>query len=68
LACSPCGGSANGKCEVDPKNTDCAWQLIYDRLERLGQLDVLEQNQPMKDWSTSRDGGPRKVTREDMKL
>ena len=32
----PCGGSANGKCEVDPKNIDCAWQLIYDRMERLG--------------------------------
>ena len=29
----PCGGSHNGKCEVDPE-TDCAWQLIYDRLGR----------------------------------
>lgn len=64
----PCGGSASGKCEVDPQNVECAWQLIYDRMERLGRLEELEKNQPMKDWSTSRDGGPRKVTREDMKL
>lgn len=64
----PCGGSAGGKCEVDPKNIDCAWQIIYDRMERLGRLEELETNQPMKNWSTSRDGGPRQVTREDVKL
>ena len=64
----PCGGSAKGKCEVDPEHVDCAWQLIYDRMERLGRLAELEKNQPLKDWSTSRDGGPRKVTREDMKI
>ncbi|MGB9628642.1 MAG: methylenetetrahydrofolate reductase C-terminal domain-containing protein, partial [Thermodesulfobacteriota bacterium] len=34
----PCGGSTNGKCEVD-RETDCAWQLIIDRLKELGQLD-----------------------------
>ena len=64
----PCGGSADGKCEVDPENIDCAWQLIYDRMERLGRLADLEENRPMKDWSTNRDGGPRTVTREDVKL
>ena len=64
----PCGGSANGKCEVDPENTDCAWQLIYDRMEKLGRLEELEENKPMKDWSSHRDGGPRTITREDMKL
>ncbi|NIA12755.1 MAG: hypothetical protein GWP08_01650 [Nitrospiraceae bacterium] len=64
----PCGGSADGKCEVDPENVDCAWQLIYDRMERLGRLEELEENRPMKDWSTNRDGGPRTVTREDVKL
>ena len=31
----PCGGSTNGKCEVDA-NMDCAWQLIWDRLKALG--------------------------------
>ena len=64
----PCGGSADGKCEVDPENIDCAWQLIYDRMERLGRLEELEINQPIKDWSSARDGGPRTITREDMRL
>jgi ferredoxin len=64
----PCGGSADGKCEVDPDNIDCAWQLIYDRLARIGQLDRLLEIEPPKDWSTSRHGGPRKVVREDMVL
>jgi len=64
----PCGGSENGKCEVDPKNIDCAWQLIYDRMARIGQLDRLLEIEPAKDWSTSRHGGPRKIVRKDMVL
>lgn len=64
----PCGGSANGKCEVDPKNLDCAWQLIYDRLSRIGQLDRLLEVEPPKDWSTSHHGGPGKIIRKDMVL
>lgn len=63
----PCGGSAKGKCEVSPE-IDCAWQLIYDRMKALGKLDELAKVFPVKDWSTSRDGGPRKVVREDMRL
>jgi ferredoxin len=63
----PCGGSAKGKCEVSSE-IDCAWQLIYDRMKALGKLDELTKVFPVKDWSTSRDGGPRKVVREDMKL
>ncbi|MEJ5300961.1 MAG: methylenetetrahydrofolate reductase C-terminal domain-containing protein [Thermodesulforhabdaceae bacterium] len=63
----PCGGSAKGKCEISPE-VDCAWQLIYDRMKDLGKLDELAKVFPVKDWSTSRDGGPRKVVREDMKL
>jgi len=57
----PCGGSVEGKCEVSP-DIPCAWQLIYDRLEALGQLDVLEEIAPLRDWSTSREGGPRRFT------
>jgi len=63
----PCGGSSNGKCEVD-KEIDCAWQLIVDRLKDLGQLDRYEEILPMKDWTTSRDGGPRRRVREDLKV
>ena len=63
----PCGGSKDGKCEIDPE-VDCAWQLIYDRLQALGRLDLLTEIQPARDWSTSRDGGPRKIVREDLRL
>lgn len=63
----PCGGSVLGKCEIS-KETPCAWQLIYDRLERLGKIDTLEEIIPPKDWTTSRDGGPRKIVREDIRL
>jgi ferredoxin len=63
----PCGGSQDGKCEVR-EDIDCAWQLIYDRMEKQGRLEELEKVEPMKDWSTSRDGGPRTVKREDVKL
>jgi ferredoxin len=64
----PCGGSQEGMCEVDPENIECAWQLIYDRMKLLGRLDWLEKNEPIKDWSTGRDGGPGKIVREDMTL
>ena len=64
----PCGGSQNGMCEVDPENIECAWQLIFDRLKEMNMLDRLEENEPVKDWSTGRDGGPGKIVREDMVL
>ena len=62
----PCGGSNNGKCEISPE-IDCAWQLIYDRLKALGQLEKLEEIIPAKNWQTSLSGGPRKVVREDLR-
>jgi hypothetical protein len=63
----PCGGSTNGKCEIS-KDLDCAWQLIIDRLKELDKFDDYEQIMPIKDWSTERSGGPRKVVREDVRL
>jgi ferredoxin len=62
----PCGGSTNGKCEIN-KEIDCAWQLIIDRLKELGRLDDYDVLVPIKDWSTERSGGPRKVVREDLR-
>ena len=38
----PCGGTNNGKCEVD-NNKDCAWTLIYRRLEKQGRLDNIRK-------------------------
>ncbi len=63
----PCGGSEDGHCEIDPE-VPCAWQLIYDRLSDQGRLDMLLTLQAPKNWSTSRDGGPRKIVREDLFL
>ena len=56
----PCGGSVEGKCEISP-DIPCAWQLIYDRLAALGKLDELEELVPLRDWSASREGGPRRI-------
>jgi hypothetical protein len=64
----PCGGSENGKCEVDPENLDCGWNLIYQRLKSLNRLDTLMAIQPPQDWSKSHDGGPRRLIREDVRL
>jgi ferredoxin len=63
----PCGGSQNAVCEVNV-DTPCAWQLIYDRMKALGRLDLLLEPTPMKDWRTSRDGGARKIVRDDLRL
>ena len=61
----PCGGSADGKCEINP-DTDCAWQLIFDKMDSLGRLEELTENQPIRDWSSGTHGGPGKVIREDV--
>jgi ferredoxin len=63
----PCGGSQDGECEIGHE-TPCAWQLIYDRLKAQDRLHLILEIQPAKDWSTSRDGGPRRITREDLRL
>jgi len=61
----PCGGSTKGKCEIS-KELDCAWQLIIDRLKELGRLDDYDELIAIKDWSTERAGGPRRLVREDL--
>jgi len=39
----PCGGTRKGgKCEIDPEK-DCAWVLIYRRLEKQGRLDLMRK-------------------------
>lgn len=63
----PCGGSSDGKCEIS-KDTDCAWHLIIERLEALGELERIRPVEIYKDWRPSHSGGPRKVLREDLKI
>ena len=46
----PCGGSINGKCEIDP-DVECVWDIIYKRLKQKGKLDQLKEIQKAKDWS-----------------
>ncbi|HWR39316.1 MAG TPA: methylenetetrahydrofolate reductase C-terminal domain-containing protein [Patescibacteria group bacterium] len=63
----PCGGSQDGVCEIS-KDTPCGWQLIYDRLKGQNRLEMMSQIIEVKDWSKNRDGGPRKIVREDVRL
>ncbi|MST81599.1 methylenetetrahydrofolate reductase C-terminal domain-containing protein [Bilifractor porci] len=51
LVNGPCGGTKDGKCEVDP-SMECGWERIYRRLEKLGRLDVLRFPTQMHDFST----------------
>ena len=45
-----CGGASKGKCELD-REKDCGWELIYERLKSINQLDKLRQFIPPHDWS-----------------
>ncbi len=49
LVNGPCGGTNHGKCEVDSEK-DCAWTLIYNRLEKTGRLDNIKEIQPAKNY------------------
>ena len=40
LVNGPCGGSRNGKCEVNPENP-CAWIEIYNKLVAIGQEEKI---------------------------
>jgi ferredoxin len=62
----PCGGSSKGHCEISTE-VECAWQLIYDRLKAQGRLEQMGRVVKPKDWRSSRDGGPRRVRREEQK-
>jgi ferredoxin len=63
----PCGGSSEEGCEVDPTRP-CAWQLIYRRLEAIGQLDNLSEIVPPRDWRTSWQASPRRIVREEHRI
>ncbi len=45
-----CGGASKGKCELDPEK-DCGWELIYNRLKGLNQLNKLRRFITPKDYS-----------------
>jgi hypothetical protein len=46
----PCGGSQDGKCEVD-SNRSCAWILIFERMKAINEIDRLGVYVSPKDHS-----------------
>ena len=48
----PCGGSRDGKCEVDP-NRNCGWQMIYDKLKKHDKLDNIRKFWKPKNYRLS---------------
>ncbi len=57
----PCGGTKNGKCEVNPE-IPCAWVRIYERRKELGKLDDFKKTIGSKDWSKGQKPGSYKVS------
>ncbi|MAE10765.1 MAG: methylenetetrahydrofolate reductase C-terminal domain-containing protein [Dehalococcoidales bacterium] len=55
----PCGGTDEGKCEVD-SDKDCAWTMIYNRLKDQGRLDLFDKEQPPKHYQSGT--RPGKIT------
>lgn len=51
LVNGPCGGTDNGKCEID-QNIDCAWTRIYTRLDELEKLDLMKRYQPLRNHNS----------------
>ena len=52
LVNGPCGGTNNGKCEVD-KEKDCAWTLIYERLKEQDRLDLMRKYYPPRNFQVA---------------
>lgn len=54
-----CGGSDEGKCEVDPEK-DCAWTKIYERLKQTGKLKNLKKLHLPRNWNLMQPPAERK--------
>ena len=54
----PCGGSRGGRCEIHT-DAPCAWALIYYRLKKQNQLDLLYKVRSPRDWQPAGSAGPR---------
>jgi hypothetical protein len=49
----PCGGMADGKCEVDGWTRNCAWVQIFNRLKKLNRLESFATFRPPRDYRIS---------------
>lgn len=45
----PCGGARGELCEI--KDEKCTWQLIYQRLKKIGDLSLIEKITPIFDYT-----------------
>ncbi len=62
----PCGGvREDGKCEVDT-DKDCVWVKIYERMDKLNQLQEFVDNMDPHDWSQQT--RPRQIEVEPLDL
>ena len=59
LVNGPCGGTNNGKCEID-NDKECAWTLIYNRLNELNRLDSMRKLQKPRNHQGELSPGKRK--------
>jgi hypothetical protein len=46
----PCGGSSQGKCEIN-QQVECVWDRIIQNLKKQEKLQTLSVIQKPKDWS-----------------
>jgi len=60
----PCGGTNNGKCEID-SDKDCAWTLIYNRLKELNRLDAMRRLQKPRNHQAALRPGKWRVKSEE---
>jgi ferredoxin len=63
----PCGASTLEQCEISP-DTPCVWQLIYERLDAIGQLANLDPIVPARDWRDAWHSGARTIVREEHRI
>jgi rRNA maturation endonuclease Nob1 len=49
LVNGPCGGTNNGRCEID-NTIHCAWTMIYNRLKDLNRLDLMRTYQKPRNF------------------
>ncbi len=60
LVNGPCGGTREGKCEIDP-DKDCAWTVIYQRLKEQGRLDRMRKLLPPRNHQVSLSPGKIRI-------
>jgi len=63
----PCGGSREDRCEIHP-DQPCAWQMIYKRLNDIGETGKIRKIYSAKNWSKSLHAGSRTIIREDHRI